>query len=195
MPSSYEEYYSIFLDYITKQQGITKNKLKNINLNSQIIKIYKDLKGRNCFKFIEHYEVLSSVSESIKDNLDIIDFLVKNNIIDAPQMNEAIDNILSDKTLLRIVGNTESKEMLEGMLKRYASILDGTCDFETLKNALLASDLSTECILGILTHEAEKSTNEEKKELPSLEDEKNDEVYNEYQSVIKKVNELIDKYY
>ena len=43
-------------------------------------------------------------------------------------------SILNDNTLLRIVGNTESKEMLEGMLQKYASILDGTCDFETLKN-------------------------------------------------------------
>ena len=195
MPVSYEEYYSMFIDYIKKQENITRNKLKNINQNSKLRKVFKDLQSKNCFKFIEYYEVLSSVSSTIKENLDIIDFLVKNNITDAPQMNDAMESILNDNTLLRIVGNTESKEMLEGMLQKYAIILDGTCDFEILKNALLSSNLSTECIIGILTHEAEKSTKDEKKALPSLEEYENNEIIQRYQAVIKKVNELIDKYY
>lgn len=197
MPNDYEEYYSLFYDYIEKQIQSMQDKLKNVDQNSKLRKIYKDLESRNYLKFVEYYGVLSKVSSSLKDNLDVIDFLVKNNITSAPQMEEAIDKVLSDKTLLRLISNHESKEFLEGMLQKLISIKDGTCDFETLKNALLDSNLSEECIIGILTHEAEKSTEVEHKKLPSLDEnnQENNEIISNCRSIIKKINKLTHDYY
>ncbi len=195
--SGKEYYYTLFKEYIEKQVKSTQEQLKGLEYNIRIRKIYKELQSKNSNKFIEYYGVLSQISEYIKDNLDVIDFLVKNNITSAPQMREAIENILADKDLLQLISFTESKELLEGKIQKLTSILDGTCDFETLKNALLDSDLNDECVIGILDAEAEKTVKPEKKKLPSLDNNNaiNKEVMSKYNETIKKINKLVTRYY
>ncbi len=195
--SGKEYYYTLFKEYIEKQVKSTQEQLKGLEYNIRIRKIYKELQSKNSNKFIEYYGVLSQISEYIKDNLDVIDFLVKNNITSAPQMREAIENILADKDLLQLISFTESKELLEGKIQKLTSILDGTCDFEILKNALLDSDLNDECVIGILDAEAEKTVKPEKKKLPSLDNNNaiNKEVMSKYNETIKKINKLVTRYY
>ena len=197
MFDNYEEYHRLFVEYLNKQIQSSLDKLKNIEQNNKLKKIYRELQSKSHLKFIEHYEILSKVNSTVKDNLDVIDYLVKNDIVSAPQMEEAMNNILSDKGLLKLISNNESKELLEGKVEKLTSIINGTCDFETLKNALISSDLSDECILGILNHEAEKSTSVTKKELPSLENTNNEnkEIDNNYKNIINKINEFVKKYY
>ena len=197
MPGKYDESYELFTDFINKQLVSVRSKLNNAEYYGKIRKAYNEIKSGNYMRFIDNYALLSKINSNIKDNLDIIDFLVKNNITDAPQMDEAISTILNDSDLLRLAGNHESKEILSGEEKQLTSIIDGTYDFETFKNALLNSGLSDEEIITILTHEAEKSTKvEEKHQLPSLEDynEEREEV-KELKELLDKVNEFIDKYY
>lgn len=197
MPGNYDESYELFTDFINKQLVSVRSKLKNAEYYGKIRKAYNEIKSGNYMRFIDNYALLSKINSNIKDNLDIIDFLVKNNITNAPQMDAAISTILNDSDLLRLAGNQESKEMLSGEEKQLTSIIDGTYDFETFKNALLNSGLSDEEIIAILTHEAEKSTKvEEKHQLPSLEEynEEREEV-KELKELLDKVNELTHKYY
>jgi excinuclease UvrABC nuclease subunit len=142
--------------------------MNNVEYNDKIKRIYNEIKNRKFSSFIKYYEVLSKVSSSIKDNLDVIDFLVKNSIVTVPQMDDAIGNILKDDQLLRIISNNDKKEPLQEELEILEGILSGKYNFEDFKRILLSSDLDNESIISILTHEAESSINVVKKQLPSL---------------------------
>ena len=197
MPGNYDESYELFADFINRQLVSVKSKLKNAEYYGRIRKAYDEIKSGNYMRFIDNYALLSKINSNIKDNLDVIDYLVKNNITKAPQMDEAMSAILSDSDLLKLVSNQESKEMLSGEEKKLSSIIDGTYNFETFKNALLNSGLKDEDIIAILTHEALKSTTVEKKHLPSLEEQTNEdtEEVKEYKELLDRVNELIEKNY
>lgn len=195
MHKSYEEAYNLFINYIKTQIQSTQDRLKNIEQNSKLRRAYRELQGREPLKFIENYSVLSKVNPTVKENLDIIDYLVKNGIKEAPQMDEAINNVLTNQTLLKLVTNPVTKEILEGILEQLQTIIDGTYDFETFKNALLSSNLDDEDILTILDHKAEETYAPEKKQLPSLEDIRKNEIVERYQGIATKINELLDKYY
>ena len=197
MPRDYEDAYKLFIDYINKQIDSLNSKLKNIDYFDMVRNIYNALKNGDYSVFINNYEVLSNINSNIKDELDNIKFFVQNGVTSIPQMKEAISSILNDKELLRIVSNTESKEMMIGKLKKLESISNGEADFETLKNALLNSDLDDEDIIAILTHEAQKTVSDEKKFLPSLEEDNsfNNEITKKHSEILDKINELLEKYY
>ncbi len=207
MPKNYEEEYQLLINYIESQITSINEKLENVDYYDKIRKAYNEIKGRDCSKFVEYYAILSKINSYVKDNLDVIDFLVKNNITVAPQMDESIDNILNNSELLEIVSSTLNKEMLSTQKEKLTSVLDGVYDFETFKDVLLNSNLDTEGIICILTREAEKSTifnkkkdvhiSDEKKDLPSLDvnNEQKEEIISKYNEILNKVNKLINKYY
>ncbi len=199
MPNNYEEAYSKFINYIERQLMSVQSKLKNVEYYNIIKKMINDLsnsaKSKDYSKFMEYYNVLSRISDDVKDNLDIICYLAVHNTCDIPQMEEAIQKVFSDKSLLKMISYNESKELLEGKKEKLTSIIDGTCDFETLKNALLDSDLEDEEMIVILMHEAQKTILTSRKKLPSLEVNENEKIINSNNEIINKINILIEKYY
>ena len=194
MPNNYDKVFQLFLDYVNRQLTSVRSRIKNAEFSDKIREIYDQINGKNYNVCIDNYQLLSRISANVKTNLQTVDFLDKNGIASAPQMDIALKAIIDDKDLQRIVDRQYDKESLLAEEERLTSILEGRYDFESFKSVLLNSDLSLEDIITILDYEAEKSIVVEKKQLPSLEN-KNKAKLDSYQELIKRINGFVEKYY
>ena len=216
--SNYEKATNKFYDYLQEHIHYLLDQIKDIDDNAEFKEIYDSLVsiGRPSV-FIVNYDKLASLSENIKDNLDIIKFFSENDAIDTEQVETAMASIINDPKLVEAANNLNdsiTKEKLLSRIEKCRSIVNGeTFDYQFFKAMLMGSGLTDEEISDVLTYDALQSTKlgknkeetpaieEEKEEvkgpLPSLEevDPKKDEAMSIFEPMKATINHYIDSFY
>ena len=196
-----------FNDYLLLHINELNEEIRVLKSSNDSKRIYDELNdSKEPNKFLSFYSELLLIDASFKEDLDIIKYLVDNNLLGVVQLDEAMERIKNTPSFISLkssISSTKDIKELTDEIDLCNKILNGeTVDFNDFLAILENSTLSEEEKLEVLRVKALESTKLDKthEQLPDLEsiseeaEEENPMVLN-YLNIKDKVSDFINKYY
>lgn len=179
-----------FVDQMIKQKTKRQQHLTDILENESVIKSVRE--NPNITFILENADKLSSLDETLSQQIEIIKFFYQNQVTDVEQVKVALENIRNNEALVKqeeqMIKSKNEKTQLTNDIAVLSTLKGDKYDSDVLGKVLGISNLTEEEQLIVLTKAAYDSCNtQEKENAPSYID--------QYNLVKDDLNQLIKEYY